>query len=165
MSSDNSNLLPDADSDDEKEGSDKGKGKDKLYDKTSLNSVLGHLPMFTDVKSMLQEIVDARGHLVELSSTYHAEVAGQGIEYSFGRNKWWYKKHKRGKTASLKEMSRTAFDKCVVGVDHVRKFARKARDYMHIYRECVKGLAAEDIVKKCKTHRSMVDSFNTFVTE
>ena len=60
-------------------------------DRTSLKSVLAHLPMFLETKSMLEEIVEKSGHILLLSSKYHAEVVGQGIEYCFGRTKWWYK--------------------------------------------------------------------------
>ena len=81
-------------------------------------------------------------------------MAGQGIEYCFGQAKWWYKKYNfAGTAASLRELSRNAFDSSVVTKDHVRKFAWKARDYMRIYRAGVKGLAAESTIKTCKTHR------------
>ena len=58
---------------------------DNIVDRTSLNSVLAHLPMFQETKSMLEELVEKSGHILLLSSKYHAEVAGQGIEYCFGR--------------------------------------------------------------------------------
>ena len=65
---------------------------DDTYDPTSLNSVLGRLPVFLSTKSMLEEIVSKAGHILLLSSKYHTEVAGQGIEYCFGRTKWWLKR-------------------------------------------------------------------------
>ena len=99
-------------------------------DSTSLNSVLAHLPIFLETKPMLEDIVEKSGHILLLSSKYHAEVAGQGIEYCFGRTKWWYKKHNvSGTTDSLKELSQRVFDKEIVTIDHAQKFARKAWDY------------------------------------
>ena len=142
-----------------------GAFKKKKVDPTSLNSVLGNIPMFANTKSMLEEIMDNSGHILLLSSKYHAEIAGQGIEYCFGRSKWWFKKHNRGSTEALRQLSREAFDNGVVTVDHARKFARKVRDYMRVYRAGVKGLKAEDCIKVCKTHRCMMDSFYKFVSE
>ena len=137
---------------------------DDTYDPTSLNSVLGRLPVFLSTKSMLEEIVSKSGHILLLSSKYHAEVAGQGIEYCFGRTKWWFKMNN---TAQLqtKEAVKGAFGWEVVRIDHVRKFARKARDYQRVYRAGVTGLAAESSVKQCKTHRCMGDTNHTFITK
>ena len=138
---------------------------DDTYDLTSLNSVLGRLPVFLSTKSMLEEIVSKSGHILLLSSKYHAEVAGQGIEYCFGRTKWWFKKNNSCSTAALKRLSKEAFGLEVVRIDHVRKFARKSRDYQRVYRAGVTGLAAESSVKQCKTHRCMGDTNHTFITE
>ena len=124
---------------------------DNVIDLTSLDSVLGRLPMFHETKSMLEAIVENSDHKLLLSSKYHAEVAGQGIEYCFGRTKWWYKKYNvAGSAASLRDLSRKAFESSVVTKDHARKFARKARDYQRIYRAGVKGLAAESTIKNAK---------------
>ena len=135
------------------------------FDPTSLNSVLGRLPMFLSTKSMLEEIVSSAGHILLLSSKYHAEVAGQGIEYCFGRAKWRFKKFNRCSTNALRKQSREVFESNVVTIDHVRKFARKTRDYQRVYRAGVTGLAADSSVKKCKTHRSMADTNHKFITE
>ena len=107
-----------------------------------------------------------RNHKFLLSSKYLAEVAGQGIEYCFGRAKWWYKKYNVGGTDGLlRELSRNASDSTIVTKDHVRKFARKARDYQQIYRAGVKGLAAESTIKTCKTHRCALDTHYKLVSE
>ena len=36
---------------------------------------------------------------------------------------------------------------------------------MHMYRTGMTGLAAEDVIKRCKTHSIMNDLFHTFITE
>ena len=136
-----------------------------VFDPTSLNSVLGRLPMFLSTKSVLEEIVSEAGHILLLSSKYHAECAGQGIEYCFGRTKWWFKKHNRCSTEHLRKGSKDAFSSKVVTIDHVRKFARKNRDYQRVYRAGATGLATDSTVKKCKTHRNMTDCTYTFITE
>ena len=54
--------------------------------------VAGRCPDFANVRSMLEVMVeDEGGYLLMLSPKYHAEFAGQGIEYDFGRCKWWYR--------------------------------------------------------------------------
>lgn len=60
---------------------------------------------------------------------------------------------------------RTHNGRDVVTLDHVRKFARKNRDYHRVYRAGVVGLDADDKVKFCKTHRCALDSHYTFITE
>ena len=75
------------------------------------------------------------------------------------------KNHNRCSTECLKEHSKNAFGSGVVNIDHVRKFARKNRDYQRVYRAGVKGLAAKSSVKKCKTHHCMGDIDHTFITE
>ena len=55
---------------------EEGEGNESTVDRTSLNSVLENLPMFRDTKSMLEELCEERGHILLLSSKYHAKVAG-----------------------------------------------------------------------------------------
>ena len=134
-------------------------------DRTSLNAVLGSLPMFLNVKSKLEELVEKAGHILLFSSKYHAECAGQGIEYCFGRAKWWFRKYNRRSTTGLREDSKRAFESSVLTISHVRKYARKNRDYHRVYRAGVVGGAADGAVKTCKTHRSALDSHYAFVQQ
>ena len=126
--------------------------------KSSLNDVLGRLPLFLSAKSVLVEMAEEAGHILLLSSKYHAEAAGQGVEYCFGRATWWFKKHNRESTEALKELLASAFLHDVVSVDHVQKFAPKNRNYHRVYRSGVVGLKAEEAVKKCKSHRCALDT-------
>jgi hypothetical protein len=52
------------------------------FDPLSIKDVAKQLPDFKKVRSMLQCLVQDRGHLLALSPKYHAELAGQGVEYS-----------------------------------------------------------------------------------
>ena len=69
----------------------------------------------------------------------------------------------RYSTASLKEVSASAFDKSVVSLGHTRKYARKSRDYMRAYRAGARGLGADSAVQIVKSHRSALDSHTAFV--
>ena len=122
-------------------------------DQMSMKVVLGACSDFKYVKSRIERVMDRRGHLVLLSSKFHAECAGQGIEYDFGRSKWWYRKYNRHSTKSLREVSKASFSKDVVSLYHSRRFARKCRDYMRVYRAGVKGLDTDASVLHLKTHR------------
>jgi len=108
-------------------GDDDDDDEEDECDMTSLNAVLSRCPSFAEAKSMLEEIVAEAGHLVLLSSKYHCECAGQGIEYCFGRSKWWFRSHNRLSTVNLERNSKAAFGIDVVTIGHVRKFARKCR--------------------------------------
>ena len=57
-----------------------------------------------------------------------------------------------------------SFDPEVLTIDHVRKFARRVRDYMRAYPWGARGLDVETVIKKYKTHRSMIDIDFKFVS-
>ena len=147
----------------EDEGDDDGTGDS--IDQMSMNAVLGACSDFKNVKSLIERALNARGHIVLMSSKFHAECAGQGIEYDFGRVKWWYRKHNRHSTKSLREMSAKAFNIDVVSLHHTRKFARKNREYMRVYRAGAKGLETDSSVKILKCHRCSLDTHTTFIIE
>ena len=58
---------------------------DTFFNSSSLKDIMGRLPMFLNTKLMLEEELERNGHILLLSEKYHAECAGQGIEYCFGR--------------------------------------------------------------------------------
>ena len=114
---------------------------------------------------MVETLALERGHIILLSSKYHAECAGQGIEYDFGRVKWYFRKWNSHSTEGLKKGSARAFGADVVTLRHTRKFARRCRDYMRAYRAGAMGLEADSRVRLVKTHRCALDTDFTFVTE
>ena len=130
-----------------------------------MEDVALQLPDFKNTRSMLRVVVEDRGHLLQLSPKYHAELAGQGVEYCFGRCKWWFRSHNSHSTAGLRAKSEASFGADVVSLGHTRKFARRARDYMRAYRAGYSGLAVEDGVKKHKTHRCALDFHFNFCRE
>ena len=97
-----------------------------------------------------------------MSSKFHAECAGVGIEYDFGRVKWYYKDNHAFSMDGLRNGSMAAFAATVVTLGHTRKFARKARDYMRAYRAGAAGLDADSAVRVMKSHRCMLDVGEVF---
>ena len=53
----------------------------------------------------------------------------------------------------------------MITLDHTRKFARKARDFMRAYRSGASTADVESQSRAFKTHRAMLDCFFTFVRE
>ncbi|CAN0187432.1 unnamed protein product [Laminaria digitata] len=56
----------------------------KVGPEKNIATVLGKLPDFLNEKTALQHTVESRGHILLLSPKCHPEVAGVGIEYSWG---------------------------------------------------------------------------------
>ena len=77
---------------------------------TSLREQLKSCYAFANEETMLQTMGKAMGITIDRSPKCHAEVAGEGIEYSWGCQKQWYKsiplKDRKGKVkfyAKVKE--------------------------------------------------------------
>lgn len=132
----------------------------------SMEQVALQLPDFANVKSMLQKLVDEAGHILQLSPKYHAELAGAGIEYDFGRCKWWFRNHRSESHEGLVVTSRKSMAVDVVNLPLTRKFARKAREYMRVYRKGHTGYnTVQTTVKEYKSHRSALDQSYKFIRE
>ena len=119
---------------------------------------------FASVKSMLETLVVRAGHLLQLSPKYHAELAGKGIEYDFGKCKWWFRKFGSPSTKGLRVRSLQSMGRDVVTLRLARRNARRARDYMRAYAWGHKGLEVELAVTKYKCHRAAIDQDFKFVT-
>lgn len=91
---------------------------------------------FANETSQLEYVGKSLGVRVIITTKYHAEYAGEGIEYSWGYSKSVYRRHplsaKQGKDSFNKLV-----DKCIsrdlITVDMVRKFSKRARGYMRAY--------------------------------
>lgn len=53
----------------------------------NIETILRKLPDFKNERTALQHVVESRGHILLLSPKCHPEVAGVGIEYSWGMSK------------------------------------------------------------------------------
>lgn len=65
---------------------------------------------------------------------YHCEMAGEGIEYSWGFFKKWFRKQPLSDRQSCKTFVEST-KRCIsrVDIEMTRKFARRAREHMMIY--------------------------------
>ena len=88
----------------------------------SMNYVLGNCEDFRNEKGALQCLVEARGHILVMSPKGHCELAGQGIEYDWGKMKQNFRrknKYKHFHGLILDSMSRATLP-----LSTSRKFAR-----------------------------------------
>lgn len=148
----------------------------------NVNTVLGNCPDFRDEKSALQHLVESRGHILLMSPKCHPEIAGVGIEYSWGKSKLEFRRNINDEIVkNLREnmLKALSTDK-ILTLGRVRRFARRTRDYRRTYaRLASAGTDMADLKRKyggaegfrliekmakgCKTHRNIVDMEVTFI--
>ena len=131
----------------------------------SMKDVLSNTIMFIEAKSLMEKKLEAAGAILVMSPKFHAELAGVGIEYDFGRQKWYYKKH--GPVCKdvnqMKYWSIKCGEKDVITLHHTRSFGRRSRDFERAYDAGAKGLASDVWVKALKCHRAALDTDFQFI--
>ena len=159
--------------------------KDKVTKKEnreySLLTMLKNQPDFANEVSQLEYVATSLGARVIITTKYHAEYAGEGIEYSWGYSKSIYRRHplaaKKGRVNFIKLV-----DKCIsrdtITTNMVRKFSKRARFYMVGYKVLEKELLTNDkspeqlshaMIEKMKkivsSHRAALDFDKGYLTK
>lgn len=128
---------------------------------------------FANQQSALQQLFSKRGHILLMSPKAHPELAGKGIEYSWGKAKRDFRQHNDCVAKNLHDNVLKSFDS--LPLERVRKFARKTREYMRAYAKShmlfgateadrLEGYhAVRKFVKGSKTHRCTLDQDYAFV--
>ena len=131
----------------------------------SMNYVLGKCEDFRNEKGALQTLVEARGHILVMSPKGHCELAGQGIEYDWGKMKQNFRR--KNKYKNFHGLILDSMSRATLPLSTSRKFARKARAYRRAYREdCDNEHASiEKMIKTFKVHRNALDFAKTFIRE
>ena len=116
-------------------------------------------------KAALQAMVEARGHILAMSPKGHCELAGNGIEYDWGKMKQNFRRKNR--YGNFHQLILDSMSRKVLPVSTSRKFARKARAYRRAYREGTDNEHAsiEAMVKKFKAHRNAADFASKFIRD
>mmetsp|Transcript_46989 Transcript_46989/g.123819 ORF Transcript_46989/g.123819 Transcript_46989/m.123819 type:complete len:759 (+) Transcript_46989:1223-3499(+) len=125
----------------------------------SLPQVLSSCWDFAHEKTALQEYVESRGHILRMCVKGHPELAGVGIEYSWGRAKQKFRRDVNDRVSGhlhrniVKCFSR---EPKFLPLSRIRKYARKTRAYRRAYRDGKSNSLAslEKLVKQYKQHRS-----------
>jgi hypothetical protein len=164
----------------------KGQKKaDGSYDvNTSLSYLMTNCEDFINEKTLLQHMGEGIGVTIDRTPKCHAELAGEGIEYSWGKAKQYYRNidlKKRRTTHNFRHyvrqsLSRTSQDPDVeapLSSQRVRKFSRRARRYIMAYyqfhtldekdRPPESVSLIEYMVKNFRTHRNASDFARAFL--
>ena len=164
---------------------------DNLIERSSLRWLMETQPDFDNEETLLQHHARLLGADVDHSPKAHPECAGEGVEYAWGFSKLVYRRAPLV-SKKKKEKFRLLVKQCIsretVTIDHVRRFARRARSYIIAYLalsnvkkngSLVEGSTEEGdaleghpkmsvsliekIVKIYKTHRNIVDQELAFI--
>ena len=168
--------------------SDKGKLDDcgNVIQDTSLDYLLSKCIDFIEEKSLLQLNLDNLGAQCFHSPKFHCELAGEGIEYSWGVAKLAYRKLKKAEKNTIGKFH-SQVQLCLshdhLTINRVRLHSKRARDYMVTYfimsiegENGTNGEISLDEMKPCavsaskieqmrrtvKTHRAAIDFDKSF---
>ena len=147
--------------------------------KIQYSDVLADCPNFANELTSLQHLADELRSSIDCSTKSHPELAGEGIEYSWGRAKCFYQsaklKDKTGKANFLKlvqtSLSMTTHEGGGLDIHLIQKFSRCTRQYILAYyyleHDCgkkeVDELNIEKVRKEFKTHWSAIDFDEQFI--
>lgn len=122
---------------------------------------------FAGEETALQKLFFDRGHLLIFTPKCHPEIAGCGIEYSWGYQKTIFRRDNDCVAKHLHANIVAAQAPANMTIERVRKFERKARDYRHAYK--LPGTeahwAVEKLRKVCKNHRCTMDQDSAFIRD
>jgi len=102
----------------------------------SFKYVLSNCWDFAHEKTALQEYVESRGHILRMCVKGHPELAGAGVEYSWGKAKQKFRRDVNDRVAAhLHQNIVSCFSRLekFLPLSRVRKFARKTRAYRRAY--------------------------------
>jgi hypothetical protein len=146
--------------------------------KVEYSAVLADCTDFLEEKTSLTYLGERLGIEVDRSTKCHPELAGEGIEYSWGRAKSVYRRAKLAEKKG-KENFRRLVKSCLstkegpgnggLTPDTIRRFSRRARHYILAYfwiehdqeekikEEGTSEINIERVKKEFKTHRNAID--------
>lgn len=124
-------------------------------DSTSLRQIMGMCHDFMNEEGMLQHIAKTLGVKVLLTPKCHAELAGEGVEYVWACSKGAYRnlslQAKKGKD-NFKASIRYCLSEEVITKVRIRRFARRARQYLMAYHAIDTCQVDDETQHDCKTH-------------
>ena len=105
-------------------------------DGDTMRKTLTNCSDFKEEVGVIEEVLLNRGHVLIMSPKCHPEIAGCGIEYCWGISKLKFRRIFNDYLAKHHDANvLKTFDTAdIMTIGRVRRFARKTRDYMHVYR-------------------------------
>jgi hypothetical protein len=157
---------------------------------SSLKHILRSCRDFQEEESLLQFMGRKVGVLVDRTPKCHCELAGEGIEYSWGCAKNYYRnlpiKDKKSKELFKESVRKCLDNSMVLNIERIRSFSRRARQYTIAYYTLqlqqnerqeqqqhetflangdtqLSSAKIESMVKDFKTHRCALDFDSAFI--
>ena len=109
---------------------------------------------FANKRSLLEEIVESRGHLCMFYPKYHCEF--NPIERCWCHAKKHTRAHATGFMLRLRKTVHEGLDSCTPEL--IKKFMRKSEDYVGVFREGSTCWNVDQTVKEYKSHRHVFDN-------
>jgi len=103
---------------------------------TSLKHLLAMCTDFVEEETLLQQMCKKMGAICDRSPKCHPELAGEGIEYSWGNAKMKYRRLKYSQKTSKKQFHnsvRFCLSRDFLSNERIRTNARRAREYIVAY--------------------------------
>ena len=102
---------------------------------TNISRVLSNLPDVRNERTALQHTVESRGHILVLPPKFHPEVAGVGIEYSWGMSKLEYRRELNDEVPKHLNSNIVASmsPETILTFSRARRIERRTRDYCRGY--------------------------------
>ena len=147
----------------------------------SLTTLMENCTDFKNEMTQLEFVCHSLSCKALITTKYHAEFAGEGIEYSWGFSKALYRKYplesKKGKQ-NFDALVSKCISRDVLKKDQVRRFCKRARSYMLTYKSLelsdknnnedgivnnVTLTKIENMKKVLKSHRAALDFDKSFI--
>ncbi len=152
----------------------------EMVEELSLEHLMSGCTDFINEVSQLEYVCEQLGVRALFTTKYHAEMAGEGVEYSWAHSKNLYRRTalrvKKGKS-NFDSTMEYCISREVLPTELIRKFSKRARAYMLAYKalefsECQMNTQSPHIISheriermmaSFKTHRSAMDFDKNFV--
>ena len=133
----------------------------EIDETTSYDALLNGCRDFANELTLVQTVMLELGSFCDRSPKCHPEVAGEGIEYSLGKSKNYFrtfgtdKKKGKDKFKALVEMSLKHDEGAEISIERVRKYCRKARRYIIAYHQFDRGEKVDDAETLSRIERNL----------
>ena len=159
-----------------------------IMKETSLKYLMSQLYDYSHEETSLQKMGRDMEVIIDRTPKCHCEIAGEGIEYSWGLGKNKYRAlpivEKKGKTTFHKSVQKCT-SRDTITISFVRKASRRAREYMVSYKLLADGLylpantesdsenqgsratpiILQKVLTAVRTHRCAMDFDHRFIVE
>ena len=122
-------------------------------------------------KSIIQQLIEARGHIFLASVKCHPEMAGSGIEYCWGQSERAFRKINEQSTTDFLDNVLVSLSYQYLPVSSIWSYERRTRDYMKCYKyfhktntsENMNYYGLEDMRRHVKSHRNIGELDKVFI--